>query len=102
MSVFPIVIFVVVGVSIAIGLLTLGRPGSAYDHIGRGSFALDREGGDGDLPGGERVRPPREPSLADEVRQLVVARNERRLRAGEPPLDVEAEVARQLRELGDG
>lgn len=48
------------------------------------------------------MRPPREPSLADEVRQLVVARNERRLRAGEPPLDVEAEVARQLRELGDG
>jgi hypothetical protein len=34
------------------------------------------------------------------VRSLVIARNERRARRGEPPLDVEAEVARQLRELG--
>jgi hypothetical protein len=29
----------------------------------------------------------------------VIARNERRERRGQPPLDVEAEVARQLREL---
>jgi hypothetical protein len=34
------------------------------------------------------------------VRQLVIARNERRARAGEAPLDVETEVQRQLRELG--
>ena len=38
--------------------------------------------------------------LREEVRQLVVARNERRLRHGEEPLDVEAEVERQLRDLG--
>jgi hypothetical protein len=30
----------------------------------------------------------------------VVARNERRQRAGKEPLDVEAEVERQVRELG--
>ena len=30
---------------------------------------------------------------------MVVARNERRLRKGEEPLDVEAEVARTLEEL---
>jgi hypothetical protein len=35
----------------------------------------------------------------EEVRQLVVARNERRRRQGEEPLDVEAEVARTLREF---
>jgi hypothetical protein len=33
------------------------------------------------------------------VRQLVIARNERRAARGEPPLDVEAEVDRQLRDL---
>jgi hypothetical protein len=33
------------------------------------------------------------------VRQLVIARNERRMRKGEEPLDVEAEIERQLREL---
>ena len=38
-------------------------------------------------------------ALREEVRQLVVARNERRLRRGEEPLDVEAEIERQLREL---
>ena len=38
-------------------------------------------------------------ALREEVRQLVVARNERRAKRGEPPLDVEAEVDRQLRDL---
>ena len=37
--------------------------------------------------------------LRDEVRQLVIARNDRRQRAGKEPLDVEAEVERQLRDL---
>jgi hypothetical protein len=40
-----------------------------------------------------------EPALRDEVRQLVVARNERRVRQGLEPLDVEAEVTRTLEEL---
>jgi hypothetical protein len=30
----------------------------------------------------------------------VIAKNERRARRGEPPLDVEEEVDRQLRDLG--
>ena len=34
--------------------------------------------------------------LRAEVRQLVIARNERRMRHGEEPLDVEAEVERQV------
>jgi len=37
--------------------------------------------------------------LREEVRQLVVARNDRRMRRGHPPLDVEAEVEKQLRDL---
>ena len=40
-----------------------------------------------------------DPGLAEEVRQLVVARNERRVRQGKEPLDVDQEVERQLREL---
>ena len=38
-------------------------------------------------------------ALREEVRQLVVARNERRQRQGKKPLDVEKEIDRQLREL---
>jgi hypothetical protein len=40
-----------------------------------------------------------DPELVEEVRQLVVARNERLMRRGEEPLDVEAEIARQLSDL---
>jgi hypothetical protein len=40
-----------------------------------------------------------DPELTAEVRQLVIARNHRRARRGEPPLDVEAEVARELARL---
>ena len=43
--------------------------------------------------------PGADSGLREEVRQLVVARNERRMRRGEEPLDVEAEVERQLRDL---
>ena len=40
-----------------------------------------------------------DPQLLAEVRQLVLARNERRIRQGQQPLDVDAEVARTLAEL---
>ena len=40
-----------------------------------------------------------DPGLVDEVRQLVIARNHRRLRQGKEPLDIEAEIARQLEDL---
>jgi hypothetical protein len=40
-----------------------------------------------------------DPALEAEIRDLVIARNERRVRMGKEPLDVEAEVARQLRDL---
>ena len=43
-----------------------------------------------------RARWPATPSSSSEVRELVIARNARRERQGKEPLDVEAEVARQL------
>ena len=39
-------------------------------------------------------------SLREEIRQLVIARNSRRAAKGEPPLDVDEEIDRQLRDLG--
>jgi hypothetical protein len=41
-----------------------------------------------------------ESGLRAEVRQLVVANNERRARRGEQPLDVESEVDRRMKEWG--
>jgi hypothetical protein len=43
---------------------------------------------------------PADAGLREEVRQLVVARNERRMARGKEPLDVDEEVERQLRDLG--
>lgn len=95
METFALVLFAVVAVALVIGLLSLAGRERAYDEIGRGGLALDSARADAGPPA-------REPSLEDEVRQLVRTRNERLVRAGEPPLDVEAEVARQLRELSGG
>lgn len=53
-----------------------------------------------DGPASGQDRATADPALAAEVRDLVIARNARRARAGKPPLDVEAEVARRLRDLG--
>jgi hypothetical protein len=43
-----------------------------------------------------------DPALRSEIRQLVLARNHRRARRGQPPLDVEAEIERELRDFGQG
>jgi hypothetical protein len=57
------------------------------ERTGSGETATDDEAAGGGHGG-----------VRDEVRQLVVANNERRERRGEAPLDVEAEVERRLRE----
>ena len=62
-----------------------------------------REGEAGGEAAGEVPEPDlraEESGLRAEVRQLVVANNERRARRGEEPLDVESEVERRLAEWG--
>jgi hypothetical protein len=77
-------------------------------EAGRGEQPIDVEaevarlvaldpGGDPDVPPDERHR--QDAALRVEVRQLVIARNERRAAKGQPPLDVEAEVERQMEQL---
>ncbi len=82
---FEIVVFVVVGLAVVIGLLTLRGRGGSYDGIGAGAFALsdERDGEGGAAPEDAEA----------ELRQLVAARNLRRERRGEAPLDVAAELA---------
>jgi hypothetical protein len=48
---------------------------------------------------GHAERRRQDAALRMEVRQLVIARNERRAARGEPPLDVDAEVDRQMEQL---
>ncbi len=86
-----IVVFVVVIVAAIIAVAGLAASNRAYDEIGRGRLSIDR--------------PPPEPPTAavheTEIRQMVEAANVRRARRGEPPRDVDAEVARLTRQSLD-
>lgn len=71
--------------------------GKLYDEVGKGDFALDRDPGtSGPAPGSAAARAEAEA----EIRQLVEAKSARREARGEPPLDVDAEVAALTRPQG--
>jgi len=53
----------------------------------------------GEVSGAEPVDPEMA-QIRSEIRELVIANNDRRLRRGEEPLDIESEVDKRLREWG--
>jgi hypothetical protein len=89
---FGIVLFVVVAVAIVVAAIAISGTGNLYKQIGRGGLSLDRDS--------DHVRPVRSGGTTsraeadEEVRQMLEARNARRVARGEAPLDVEAEIAR--------
>jgi len=87
---FGLVIFGVVIVAVIVAVLTLRVTGRAYDQIGRGGMSL-RDGSD--RPVGEATPAMAVAERDEEIRQMLEARNARRLRQGREPLDVEAEMA---------
>jgi hypothetical protein len=121
-TIFALVVFLVVAVGV-LGAIAAGLRGrDAYGRIGGGGPRPERPPGAEAAERDEEIRqledarrrrlerraaagvpePARAPAidleLADELRQLAQARNVRRARAGLEPLDVEAEVARRMRE----
>jgi hypothetical protein len=99
---FAIVLFVVVGVGIVAAVVALATSGRSYGQIGRGGMSIGED------------RPLRPPSAAGgtltagqaaereaEVRQMLEARNARRVRRGEAEGDVEAELRELLRPAAD-
>jgi hypothetical protein len=94
-SAFGILIFVVVGVAVVVSIVAKVTGGDVYDQIGRGGLSLNDERDTvrrGPAPGSTAGRAERE----QEVRQMLVARSDRRVRQGKAPLDIEAEVTRLL------
>ncbi len=89
---FGIVIFSVVIIAALIGIATLGSSRSAYGEIGANGL------NDGsDRPANEPVSGAGFTQVRDEeARQMLEARNARRVRQGKEPLDVERELARLL------
>ena len=86
---FGIVIFAVVLVAVVVAVITLFGRSRAYEQIGRGGLSLRDETYRPEPTGAVGLR-----ERDDEIRQMLAARNERRVRRGEAPLDVEAELAR--------
>ena len=79
---------VVIGVSLLAivgAVIALATSGGSYDHIGRGGI--------------EPVRAEAPGEDVAELRELLEARNARRVARGDPPVDVEAELSRRLREM---
>lgn len=152
---FTYVIWIVVGIGVLVAVVAAASSGKVWEQIGRDGMISDRERTSGTGPGfgsgtdgglsaaglaerdieirqmlqarnERRARrgeapldveselrrltapaadapaahaPAVDEQLRDEIRQLVVARNHRRARRGEPPLDVESEVERRVAEL---
>jgi hypothetical protein len=102
-----LVVFGAVAFAILISLayvLTRGSGESAYDRIGAGGLSSigdhDRDAGVGS-PASRGVSSPADRGEQErEIRQMLGARSERLVRSGQPPLDVDAEVARLLGDHG--
>ncbi|WP_259311998.1 hypothetical protein [Capillimicrobium parvum] len=92
-SALEVVVIGVVALSALIGVATFAARSSAYDEIGRGGLSIDRPP-PGPVPASGMVRDA-------EIRQMLEAANDRRIRRGEAPRDVEAELARLTRPAVD-
>lgn len=91
-----IVVFVVVAVGALVAIVAVATNSSAYDQIGRGGLSLNEDG-----QRAPRAAAPSSPAEREEdIRQMVRARSERRIRQGRPALDVDAEVRALLRSGG--
>jgi hypothetical protein len=95
---FGLVIVVVVVLAAIVAVIAIAGSGRLYDQIGRGGLSL-RDGSQ---------RPARDPAPAaaagerdEEIRQMLEARNARRVRQGKEPLDVDVELAALIRPAVD-
>ena len=82
---FLLVVICVSLLALVGAVIALATSGGSYDHIVRGVI--------------EEVRPEAPGEDIAELRELLEARNARRVARGEPPLDVDAELSRRLREM---
>jgi hypothetical protein len=83
---FEIVIWVVCVAAVLIAAVILLSNRRTWEDFGRHHLLMDR-----DAPRGSATAPA---ERDEEIRQMLEARNARRLRRGEAPIDVEDELAR--------
>jgi hypothetical protein len=87
---FATVIWVVCGLGIVAAFAALVLSGKTWEEYGKDHLLMDGDAARGPKPGSAAALLERD----SEIRQMLEARNARRLRRGEEPLDVEQELAR--------
>ena len=100
---FGVIIVVVLVLGVAAAVYAAFTSGEAYRQIGRGGLSL-RDGSDAGADAGRSADPFGAAGAAEreaEIRQMLEARNARRLARGQEPADVEAELAALLRPAVD-
>jgi len=86
---FGTVLWVVCAVGIIVAVLALVMSRKTWEDYGKG-LLMDSELPQGPAPGSATAIHERD----TEIREMLKAKNERRLRRGEKPIDVEEELAR--------
>ncbi len=90
-----VVLMLIPIVVLPIAAIAFARSGAAWKRLGKGRFAIEQE-----PPPRSSAQPPLDRAIqAAEVRQMLEAKSFRREQRGEAPLDIEAEVKRQLANL---
>ncbi|HET9938438.1 MAG TPA: hypothetical protein VFQ28_06575 [Gaiella sp.] len=84
---FLVVVIAVSLLAVVVAVVALATSGGSYDHVGRGGLSIGEDGPAPRSAGGSRA------DREAEIRQLLDARNARRAARGEPPVDVDAELA---------
>src|SRR5947209_9705962 len=87
---FGTVLWVVAGVGIVAAIITLAGSGKTWTEFGKNRLLMDHDTGRPTPPGSAAALLERDL----EIRQMLEARNARRLRRGEATLDVDAEPSR--------
>jgi hypothetical protein len=87
---FGTVLWIVCAIGILLAFAALITARKTWDEYGKNRLILDREVTGQPKPGSAAALVERDA----EIRQMLEARNARRARRGEPPLDVEAELRR--------
>jgi hypothetical protein len=83
-------IWVVCGIGLLAAFAALIYSGRTWEEYGKDRLLMDGDQASGPKPGSAAALLERD----TEIRQLLEARNARRIRRGEQPLDVERELAR--------
>jgi hypothetical protein len=87
---FGTILVVIVVIAVIIAALSYWGSGDMYDHIGKSGLSLDEPDLRPDpLPGTAAY----DADAVAEIRQMLEAKSARLERRGEPPLDIDAEVA---------